>query len=86
VAVAGTRVVDPSHGVAAVGNIFTAPQHRRRAYGIKVTAAVVKRLVELRFDTIVLNVEMANQPAIDIYLSLDFMPYCGFCEGISVLT
>ncbi len=79
-------MVDPSHGVAAVGNIFTAPQHRRRGYGIKVTAAVVKRLVELNIDTIVLNVEMANQPAIDMYLSLGFMPYCGFYGGIAVLT
>lgn len=79
-------MVDPSHGVAAVGNIFTAPQHRRRGYGIKVTAAVVKRLVELNIDTIVLNAEMANQPAIDMYHSLGFMPYCGFYEGIAVLT
>ena len=85
-AVAGTHVIDPSEGVAAVGNIFTAPRHRRRGHGIKVTAAVVKRLVDLNIDTIVLNVEMANQPAIDMYISLGFMPYCGFYEGIAVLT
>jgi len=85
-AVAGTHVVDRSSGVAAVGNIFTAPEHRRRGYGIKATAAVVKHLVELNIDTIVLNVEMANQPAIDMYVSLGFMPYCGFYEGIAVLT
>lgn len=79
-------MVDPSHRVAAVGNSFTAPQYRRRGNGIKMTGAVVKRLVELNIDTIVLNVEMANQPAIDMYLSLGFMPYCGFCEGFGVLT
>ncbi len=85
-AVAGTHVVDRQQGVAAVGNIFTSPHHRRRGYGIRATAAVVKHLVELDIETIVLNVEMANQPAIDMYLNLGFMPYCGFYEGIAVLT
>ena len=85
-AVAGTHVVDRQEGVAAVGNIFTSPHHRRRGYGIKATAAVVDRLVELDIETIVLNVEMANQPAIDMYQSLGFMPYCGFYEGIATLT
>jgi ribosomal protein S18 acetylase RimI-like enzyme len=85
-AVAGTHVVDRHQGVAAVGNIFTLPHHRRRSYGIKATAAVLERLVELDIETIVLNVEMSNQPAIEMYLNLGFMPYCGFYEGIAVLT
>lgn len=84
--VAGTHVVDRQQGVAAVGNVFTAPEHRHRGYGIKATAAVVEHLVELGIETIVLNVEMANQPAIEMYRNLGFMPYCGFYEGIAVLT
>ena len=83
--VAGTHVVNLQVGVAAVGNVFTAPDHRRRGYGIKATAAVVEHLVDLGIETIVLNVEMANQPAIEMYGSLGFVPYCGFYEGITVL-
>ena len=85
-AVAGTHVFDRHSGVAAVGNIFTAPDHRRRGYGIRATAAVIRQLVELEVETIVLNVDMANLPAIDMYQKLGFMPYCGFYEGIAVLT
>jgi len=84
-AVAGTHVVDRHQGVAAVGNIFTSPDYRRRGYGIRAAAAVVKHLVEIDIETIVLNVDMGNQPAIDMYQRLGFMPYCGFYEGIAVL-
>jgi hypothetical protein len=41
--------------------------------------------VDLGIETIVLNVERANQPAIDMHQNLGFMPYCGFYEGITVL-
>ena len=84
--VAGTHVLDRDLGVAAVGNVFTAPKHRRRGYAIQATAAVVRQLSELEIETVVLNVEMDNQPAIDMYQNLGFMPYCGFYEGVAVLS
>ncbi|MFQ5923196.1 MAG: GNAT family N-acetyltransferase [Anaerolineales bacterium] len=62
------------------------PDHRRRGYGIKATAALIEHLVDLGIEAIVLNVEMANRPAIDMYRNLGFIPYCGFYEGIAVLT
>lgn len=83
---AGTHVFDRDIGIAAIGNVFTAPEHRRRGFGIQASAAVIKHVTELGVPTTVLNVEMDNQPAIDMYHSLGFMPYCGFYEGIAVLT
>lgn len=85
VSVAGTHVLDRELGVAALGNVFTSPDHRRRGYGRKTTAAVVEHLVELGIDTVVLNVEMKNQIAIELYRGLGFVPYCGFYEGTAVL-
>ncbi len=82
VSVAGTHVLDQASSVAALGNVFTAPQHRGRGFATATSAAVLSYLVELGIGTIVLNVEMSNQPAIDLYRKLGFMPYCGFYEGV----
>ena len=45
VAAAGTHVIGRAAGVAAVGNVFTHPDHRRRGYGRRVSAAVVEALL-----------------------------------------
>jgi len=81
VAVAGTHLVSPTYGVAAVGNIFTHPEHRGRGYGTAVTSAVVAELLERGIGDIVLNVNQANQVAIGIYERLGFERYCPFLEG-----
>ena len=41
VAAAGTHLVSPTYGVAAVGNVFTHPDHRGRGFGTATTNAVV---------------------------------------------
>lgn len=79
--VAGTHVLSPEIGVAAVGNIATALEQRGRGMARSVTLAVIAELRRLGIETIVLNVRMDNRPAIQLYRGLGFMPYCGFYEG-----
>jgi len=85
VAIAGTHVLAPEFGVAAVGNVFTRPDMRGRGLGTQVTGAVVLELIEDGIQTIVLNVAMDNQPAIRVYRKLGFWPYRGYYEGVALL-
>jgi ribosomal protein S18 acetylase RimI-like enzyme len=85
ISVAGTHVIGRETGVAAVGNVFTHPQHRGRGHAARVSAAVVEALLERRIETIVLNVAMANQAALGLYRALGFMPFCGYYEGVGDL-
>lgn len=79
--VAGTHVLSPELGVAALGNIATAAEQRGRGMARSVMQALLAELRRLGIQTIVLNVRMDNHPAIQLYRGLGFMPYCGFYEG-----
>jgi ribosomal protein S18 acetylase RimI-like enzyme len=81
VAVAGTHLVSPTYSVAAVGNVFTHPDHRRRGYGTAATSAVVSELLRRDMGDIVLNVGQDNAAAQHIYEHLGFARYCPFLEG-----
>jgi predicted GNAT family acetyltransferase len=81
VAAAGTHLVSSTYGVAAMGNIFTHPEHRRRGYGTSATRAVSGELLRRGINDIVLNVSQANAGAIRIYERLGFERYCSFLEG-----
>ena len=81
VAVAGTHLVSPTYGVAAVGNVFAHPGYRGRGYGTTVTSAVVAELLGRGIGDIVLNVNQGNEVAIGIYERLGFERYCPFLEG-----
>ncbi len=83
VSVAGTHLVSPTYGVAAVGNIFTHPEYRGRGHGTAATSAVVAELLGSGIRDIVLNVSQANEGAIRIYERLGFARYCPFLEGIA---
>jgi GNAT superfamily N-acetyltransferase len=85
VAAAGTHLVSPTYGVAAVGNVFTHPNHRCRGYATVTIGAVVAELVRLGIRDIVLNVSQSNGDAIRIYERLGFERYCAFVEGPAVL-
>ena len=97
VSAAGTHLVSPTVGVAAVGNIFTHPDHRRRGYGTACTSQVVEELLALRQAVvvslsnhqdktqgldIVLNVNRENAEAIGIYEKLGFGKYCPYIEVV----
>ncbi len=81
VSVAGTHLVSPTYGVAAVGNIFTHPDHRRRGYATTCTSHVVEELLASGLD-VVLNVNQRNTEAISIYQKLGFRRYCPYIEVI----
>ncbi len=84
VAAAGTHLVSPTYGVAAVGNVFTHPDYRGRGYGTATTSAVVAELLRRGIRDIVLNVDQKNKSAIRIYERLGFECCCPFLEGPAI--
>jgi ribosomal protein S18 acetylase RimI-like enzyme len=86
VAVAGTHVVSGKRALAAVGNVFTHPDHRGRGLATITTAAVVQELLRRPgMRTIVLNVARDNAPAVRCYERLGFWPFCAYHEGVGQL-
>lgn len=81
VAAAGTHLVSPTYSIAAVGNVFTHPDHRGHGYGTQATSAVVRELLERGIRSIVLNVSQDNEIAVHLYERLGFERYCPFFEG-----
>lgn len=86
IATAGVHVLSTSQNVAAVGNIFTHPDYRRKGYAEACTRAVLIELVRMKIQTIVLNVGQKNKAAIQLYQKMGFEPYCRFEEGFIVIT
>ncbi len=80
-AVAGTHLVAPTWGVAAVGNVYVHPAWRGRGYGAIVSSAVTAELLQ-RGLQVVLNVDQDNPAAINLYRQLGFVEHCPFVEGI----
>jgi ribosomal protein S18 acetylase RimI-like enzyme len=78
-AAAGVHVYSSAYRVAALGNIATAPAHRRRGLGRAVTAAVCQSLLATA-DVIGLNVLADNAAARTCYQSLGFKDVCEFDE------
>ena len=69
--VAGVHVCSPSERVAALGNIATAPEMRRRGGARSAVAAVCRSLLATT-DHIGLNVKADNAAAIALYEGLGF--------------
>jgi len=78
-AAAGVHVYSSAYRVAALGNVATAPAHRRRGLGRAVTAAVCQSLLATT-DVIGLNVLADNAAARTCYESLGFTDVCEFDE------
>ncbi len=81
VAVAGTHLVAPMMGIAAVGNIYTHPADRGKGYGQLVTSAVTEELLNRKL-LVVLNVDEANTAAVHLYEKLGYRVHCKFVEGV----
>lgn len=80
VAASGTHVVSERHGVAAIGAVFTHPDHRGRGLGRAVTAGTIHRIVD-RVAVIGLNVASGNTAARRIYESIGFTPIHDYEEA-----
>lgn len=83
IAAAGTHLVAPEVGVAAVGNVFTDPRFRGCGLATRCTSAVVAELLERGFRTVVLNVRRDNEPALAVYRKLGFEVTCAYLEGLA---
>lgn len=70
-AAAGTHVASKRYGVAAVGAVITRPSHRGRGLGTIAVADLCKRLAG-EYQTVGLNVETTNEPALRIYDRIGF--------------
>jgi ribosomal protein S18 acetylase RimI-like enzyme len=81
VAAAGTHVIGPMYGLAAVGNVFTHRDWRGRGFAKMVTSAVTAELLE-SVDTVVLNVRADNEPALAAYRTLGYQPHTFFEERL----
>lgn len=81
VSVAGTHLVAPNYGLAAVGNVFTHPSHRGHGYATICISAVTATLLGQGLE-VVLNVGQANEPALHLYRRLGYRVHCRFLEGV----
>ena len=81
VAAAGTHLVAPSQGVAAVGNVYTDRAYRGRGLAQLCTSAVVAHCFDLGIRDVVLNVDSRNAPAIAAYRRLGFREHRAFYEA-----
>jgi GNAT superfamily N-acetyltransferase len=80
VASAGVHVLDVDLGVAAIGNVATAPSHRRRGLGRRVVAALCHRL-RADVEVVGLNVAEDNDAARRLYRELGFDPLVPYEEA-----
>jgi ribosomal protein S18 acetylase RimI-like enzyme len=85
VAVGGTHIVDYGARIAAIGNMYTRPDARRRGAGGSILRAVVKTLQAGGVETIVLNVDQRNDAARRLYEQFGFAVHCPFIEGMATI-
>jgi RimJ/RimL family protein N-acetyltransferase len=81
VAAAGTHVISPMYGMAAVGNVFTHRDMRGRGFAKSVTSAVTAELLE-SVETVVLNVRSDNAAALAAYRALGYQQHTYFEERL----
>jgi len=81
VATAGTHLIAPNYGLAAVGNVTTHPDYRHRGYATVCSSAVTQELLARGLD-VVLNVGKDNAAAVRVYEKLGYWVYCKFVESL----
>ncbi len=81
IAAAGTHVISPSYGIAAVGNVYTDREHRGQGLAKVVTGAVTAELLQT-VETVVLNVRADNPPALAAYRALGYREHTHFEERL----
>lgn len=80
-AVGGTHVVDYEQRLAAIGNMYTHPAHRRRGYAAAILRAIACELLAREVGQIVLNVDQRNPSAHALYLAHGFVVHVPYFEG-----
>ncbi len=83
VAVAGTHIVSVDESAAAIGNVYTRRDSRRRGHAARLTSQVAAALTALGVRTIALSVRQSNPAAVSVYARLGFTAHCEFFEGFA---
>ena len=78
--VAGVHVWSPAYGVAALGNVATAPEARGQGLGTAACARLCRILHDDGIDVISLNVRADNAAAIRSYEKLGFVHAADYVE------
>lgn len=81
IAAAGTHVIGPQVGIAAVGNVYTHREYRGQGLAKIATSAVTAELLR-ECDTVVLNVRSDNPPALAAYRALGYREVAHFEERL----
>ncbi len=81
--VAGVHVYSPAQRVAALGNVVTRPDLRGQGLATQTCAALCQSLLKTT-NTIGLNVQEGNAPALACYQRLGFVPVGVYEETIAV--
>lgn len=81
-AAGGTHILSRAEKVAAIGNIYTRFDCRRRGYAKAITIAIMRELQTQGFTNIVLSVDQNNLIARTLYETLGFTVHCPFIEGL----
>jgi GNAT superfamily N-acetyltransferase len=81
IAAAGTHVISPMYGIAAVGNVYTHREYRGQGMAKVVTSAVTSELLQT-VETVVLNVRADNPPALAAYRALGYHEHSHFEERL----
>jgi GNAT superfamily N-acetyltransferase len=82
VSIAGIHVYSSRYKVAALGNIATHPTHRKKGYGLQVTAKLCQALSGEGID-IGLNVKTDNDAAISCYKKIGFEIVASYGEFLA---
>ncbi|KPJ56286.1 MAG: hypothetical protein AMS16_02675 [Planctomycetes bacterium DG_58] len=84
ISAAGVHVYSERYSVAALANVATHPEHRRRGLGRAVVSELCGNLLRT-VDHVGLNVKAANTAAVDFYESLGFRAVASYeeCQMVS---
>lgn len=83
IAVAGTHIVNFEESAAAIGNVYTRGDSRRRGHAARLTSLVAGALRARGARTIALSVRQSNPAAVSVYARLGFTAHCEFFEGFA---
>jgi ribosomal protein S18 acetylase RimI-like enzyme len=81
IAAAGTHVISPTYGLAAVGNVYTSRDYRGQGLAKVVTSAVTEDLLRI-CPEVILNVRADNPPALAAYRAIGYREHAHFEERL----
>lgn len=83
IAAAGTHIVSYDESAAAIGNVYTRREARRRGHAARLTSLVAAELLDNGVRTVALSVRQSNPAAVAVYARLGFTTHCDFFEGFA---